>query len=207
MLEVTCSDKHLIETWSLPMGDNNRIKIIPTKLSHEDRNTRIRYGAKVMGLEKEIGLKDVHSLLTESNAKEWFFNTHHELVIYFQFGKDKDRAIRTPFKINDKPYIWLQDSRGQQPFRESSTTGRWNIRFRQISQGKDTIVETEPTNSVEDIKTETITEVPVLAMDIKMLIDMLDKVVIEDTINNNNDKIRADNIETTEMDIDKEITP
>ncbi|PKK60890.1 hypothetical protein RhiirC2_792641, partial [Rhizophagus irregularis] len=48
MLEVTCSDKHLIETWSLPMGDNNRIKITPTKLSHEDRNTRIRYGAKVM---------------------------------------------------------------------------------------------------------------------------------------------------------------
>ncbi|CAB4381990.1 unnamed protein product [Rhizophagus irregularis] len=78
MLEVTCSDKHLIETWSLPMGDNNRIKITPTKLSHEDRNTRTRYGAKVMGLEKEIGIKEVHSLLTESNAKEWFFNTHHE---------------------------------------------------------------------------------------------------------------------------------
>ncbi|PKK67294.1 hypothetical protein RhiirC2_835736 [Rhizophagus irregularis] len=131
MLEVTCSDKHLIETWSLPMGDNNRIKITPTKLSHEDRNTRIRYGAKVMGLEKEIGLKEVHSLLTESNAKEWFFNTHHELVVYFQFGKDKDRAIRTPFKINDKPYTWLQDSRGQQPFRGNSTTGRWNTRFRQ----------------------------------------------------------------------------
>ncbi|CAB4399116.1 unnamed protein product [Rhizophagus irregularis] len=69
MLEVTCYDKHLIETWSLPMGDNNRIKITPTKLSHEDRNTRIQYGAKVMGLEKEIGLKEVHSLLTESNAK------------------------------------------------------------------------------------------------------------------------------------------
>ncbi|CAB4474578.1 DNase I-like protein [Rhizophagus irregularis] len=47
-------------------------------------------------------------------------------------------------------------------------------------------------------------EVPVLAMDMKMLIDMLDKVVIEDTINNNNDKTWADNIETTEMDIDKE---
>ncbi|CAB4388950.1 unnamed protein product [Rhizophagus irregularis] len=131
MLEVTCSDKHLIKTWSLPMGDNNRIKITPTKLSHEDRNTRIRYGAKVMGLEKEIGLKEVHSLLTESNAKEWFFNTHHELVVYFQFGKDKDKAIRTPFKINDKPYTWLQDSRGQQPFRGNSTTGRWNTRFRQ----------------------------------------------------------------------------
>ncbi|CAB4399117.1 unnamed protein product [Rhizophagus irregularis] len=35
---------------------------------------------------------------------------------------------------------------------------------------------------------------------------MLDKVIIEDTINNNNDKTRADNIEITEMDIDKEIT-
>ncbi|CAB4380686.1 unnamed protein product [Rhizophagus irregularis] len=131
MLEVTCSDKHLIETWSLPMGDNNRIKITPTKLSPEDRNTRIRYGAKVMGLEKEIGLKEVHSLLTESNAKEWFFNTHHELVVYFQFGKDKDKAIRTPFKINHKPYTWLQDSRGQRPFRGNSNTGRWNTRFRQ----------------------------------------------------------------------------
>ncbi|CAB4373414.1 unnamed protein product [Rhizophagus irregularis] len=53
---------------------------------------------------------------------------------------------------------------------------------------------------------ETKMEVPVLEMDIKMLIDMLDNVVIENTINNNNDKIRADNIETTEMVIDKEIT-
>ncbi|PKK70077.1 hypothetical protein RhiirC2_712196 [Rhizophagus irregularis] len=131
MLEVTCSDKYLSETWSLPMGDNNRIKITPTKLSYEDRNTRTRYEAKVIGLEKEIGLKEVHSFLTELNAKEWFFNTHHELMVYFQFGKDKDKAIKTPFKINDKPYTWLQDSRGQQPFRGNNTPGRWNTRFRQ----------------------------------------------------------------------------
>ncbi|CAB4389428.1 unnamed protein product [Rhizophagus irregularis] len=156
-----------------PIRGNNQfkkakiiIKIKPTKLSHEDRNTRIRYGAKVMGLEKEIGLKDVHSLLTESNAKEWFFNTHHELVVYFQFGKDKDRAIRTPFKINDKPYTWLQDSRDRNHNGGSSPSNGYKNVNRHVRQS-----------------------------------------VIEDTINNNNDKTRADNIETTKMDIDKEITP
>ncbi|PKB94189.1 hypothetical protein RhiirA5_439348 [Rhizophagus irregularis] len=131
MLEVTCSDKHLIETWSVQMGDNNRIKITPTKLSNEDRNLRTRYVAKVMGLEKEIGLKEVHSSLTDLNAKEWYFNIKHDLVVHFQYGKDKDKAVRTPFKINDKPYTWLQDSRGQRPFRGSFKPGRWNTQFRQ----------------------------------------------------------------------------
>ncbi|CAB4379505.1 unnamed protein product [Rhizophagus irregularis] len=53
---------------------------------------------------------------------------------------------------------------------------------------------------------KTITEFPILAMDIHMLIDKLDKMVMKDTANNNNDKTWADNIETTEMDLDKEIT-
>jgi hypothetical protein len=134
MLEVTCSDKKLNDTWSLQMGDNNRIKITPAKLNEADRKRRTHYAATLIGLEKEIGLKEVHDLLTGLNVKEWYFNAHHELDIYFENGRDKDKAVRTPFKINDKPYTWLQDSRGQWPFRGRSMVARGNTRFRPNQQ-------------------------------------------------------------------------
>ncbi|PKB95604.1 hypothetical protein RhiirA5_385898 [Rhizophagus irregularis] len=189
MLEVTCSDKHLTETWSIQMGDNNRIKITPARLSQEDRNIRTRYVATVMGLEKEVGIKEVHSLLIDLNAKEWYFNTRHDLVIYFQHGKDKDKATQEasgPFEGTIRQDDGIRD-------------------LDKINQEKDTTAETEATNSMKDNKIEIKTEVPVLEMDIIMLTDILDKMGLEDTTNNNNDKTQADIIETTKMDIDKEI--
>ncbi|PKK63168.1 hypothetical protein RhiirC2_813243 [Rhizophagus irregularis] len=143
-------------------------------------------------------------ILIETEEKIWNDFVNGEDNFSKSEGKKRCHVTTDGYDKKDNDAM-TQEASG--PFEGTLTQDDGIHDLDKISQGKDTLAETEPTNTVEDIKTETKSEVPVLAMDIKMLIDMLDKAVLEDTIiNNNNDKTWADNIETTEMDIDKEIT-
>ncbi|RGB43836.1 hypothetical protein C1646_749438, partial [Rhizophagus diaphanus] len=48
------------------------IKITPANISITDKRRRTQYAATIIGLEDNIGLKDVHDIMTELNAKEWY---------------------------------------------------------------------------------------------------------------------------------------
>ncbi|RGB28702.1 hypothetical protein C1646_767499 [Rhizophagus diaphanus] len=116
ILEVTCTDKQFYNIWSLKMGEHNRIKITPANISVTDKKRRTQYTATIIGLDDKLELKDVHDIMTELNAKEWYFNTRYGIDVYFENGRERDNAVRKPFIINNKKYTWVQDTRGQQPF-------------------------------------------------------------------------------------------